>query len=256
MYHLVDTHAHLEEITDLGPALAAARLAGVAAIVAVGSDEPSNAKVIDIARQYPDLVYPALGLHPNNLTDGSVEPAVAFIAQHLDQAVAIGEIGLDYHRRALGIASKERQQAILATLLKLAAEHGKPVLIHARYAWRDALNLVVEAHIERAVFHWFTGPASVLQGIADRGYYISATPAASYHEEHQRAVKGVPLDRLLLETDAPVTYRQNPDALFEARPADVRRSLAAAAALRSTTEEEIAAATTMNAVKLFGLRLE
>ncbi len=256
MNRLVDTHAHLEEIADLDESLAAARLAGVAAIVAVGSDGVSNQKVIDIARRYPDFVYPALGLHPGNLKDSDLEPTLSFIEAHCVESVAIGEIGLDYHKRALGAASKKRQQEVLGMLLKVAAKHGKPVLVHSRYSWRDAFDLVDEAKIEKAVFHWFTGPASVLKDIADRGYYISATPAAAYHEEHRAAVRGSPLDRLLLETDSPVRYRQGAEAVFEARPADVRRSLTATAALKDLAEDEMAAATTMNAVKLFGLRLK
>jgi TatD DNase family protein len=256
MYRLVDTHAHLEEIADLEGVLASARLAGVVAIIAVGSDAASDEEVIDIARRYPDFVYPALGLHPNSLTDRGVDPAIAFINAHAGEAVAIGEIGLDYHKRALAVASKARQQEVLSTLLKVAAEHTKPVLVHSRYAWRDALHLVAEAHVERAVFHWFTGPTSVLYDITNRGYYVSATPAAAYHEEHRRAVKEAPLGQLLLETDSPVTYRLDNDASFQARPADVRRSLTAVAAVKGLPEAEIAASTTMNAVKLFGLQLQ
>jgi TatD DNase family protein len=256
MYRLVDTHAHLEEIPDLASALAAARVAGVAAIVAVGSDAASNARILDIARRYPGFVYPAFGLHPNNLSPGGLTDAMGFIAAHAGDAVAIGEVGLDYHRRALAVASKEHQQAALRDLLQIARRHHKPVLIHSRYAWRDALDIVTASPPDQAVFHWFTGPSSVLQDIVNRGYYLSATPAAAYHEEHRRAVRETPLDHLLLETDSPVTYRLDTDSSFQSLPADVRRSLTAASSLHGLTEEAVAAATTANAVKLFRLPLQ
>jgi hypothetical protein len=92
---------------------------------------------------------------------------------------------------------------------------------------------VVEAQIAKAVFHWYTGTSSVLRDIIDRACFISATPAVEYHEEHRRAVKEIPLDRLLLETDSPVVYRRGSEFEFESRPADVIRSLQGAAALRT-----------------------
>ncbi len=92
---------------------------------------------------------------------------------------------------------------MLKELLKIAKIHKKPVIIHSRYAWRDALSSVEEAEIEKAVFHWYTGTSSVLKEIVSQGYFISATPAVEYHEEHRRAVKEIPLERLLLETDSP-----------------------------------------------------
>jgi TatD DNase family protein len=253
MYPLVDTHAHLDEIEDLDRVISEARSAGVVAIVAVGADYESNNKVLDIAQAHQCFVYPALGLHPWNLKPDEIERNLEFIEAHLDKAVAIGEIGLDYHKRVRAVAEKDTQKSALRQLLALARRYSKPVSIHSRYAWRDSLDLVQESRLEKAVFHWFTGPSSVLRDIAGQGYFISATPAVEYHEEHRRAVKEIPLERLLLETDSPVVYGRGRDFEFEARPAAVLRALKGVASLRDVSEKQIARATTENAFRFFNL---
>ena len=107
------------------------------------------------------------------------------------------------------------------------------------------------AGVEKAVFHWFTGFSSVLRDILDAGYFISATPAAEYHEEHRRAIKETPMERLLLETDCPVAYGR--EARYHSQPADILRSLRAAAALKGMDEPALAKQTTYNARQLFGI---
>lgn len=253
MLPLIDTHAHLDEIEDLDNVMAAGREAGLVAVVAVGQDISSNQKALEIAAKHPGFVYPALGWHPWSLSEPEIKPSLDFIEENIDRAVAVGEIGLDYHKRVRAAASKEFQQDVLKKLLHIAARHHKPALVHSRYAWRDALDIIVAAGVGKAVFHWYTGTSSVLRDIIARGYYVSVTPAVEYHEEHRRAVKETPLKQLLLETDAPVTYARGRGEEFTASPADVRRSLKGAAALRGESEDEIAAATTENAKRLFGI---
>lgn len=254
LYRLVDTHAHLDEIENLEQVLTGAKKAGLVAIIAVGSDMASNEKTLEIAGRYPGFVYPALGYHPWNIKDAEIEANLAFIKENVAQAVGVGEIGLDYHKKVRDIADKDLQKRVLRELLKIAKENDKPVSVHSRYAWRDAYEIVKEAEITKAVFHWFTGPSGVLRDILDSGYYVSATPAVAYHEEHRRAVKEAPLSRLLLETDSPVVYGRGREGEFKSSPADVLRSLRGAAAIKGLSEEEIAEATIDNAKTLFGWR--
>lgn len=108
-----------------------------------------------------------------------------------------------------------------------------------------------ETGIKRLVFHWYTGFSSTLSELIEAGYYISATPAAEYHDEHRRAIREAPLDRLLLETDCPVFYGR-PDR-YRSQPSDVLRSLKAAAAIKNSTVAELALQTTNNARHLFGI---
>jgi TatD DNase family protein len=254
LLQLIDTHAHIDELQDLEPALTKAKESGVSAIVAVGSNHESNQKIMMLAASYKGFIYPALGLHPwelGNLDSDGINLTMKYIEENITQIVAIGEIGLDYDKRVIKVALKELQKHVLKRLLALAARYAKPVIIHSRYAWKDSFDIVREAGIERAVFHWFTGFSSVLREILDTGYFISATPAAEYHEEHRRAIKETPSDRLLLETDCPVTYgRENK---YRSRPADVIRSLKAAALLKGIEDSVLARQTTRTAIRFFNL---
>lgn len=253
MLRLIDTHAHLDEIEDLDAQIAEAKAAGLVAIIAVGSDLSSNRKVLEIANLHQGFVFPALGWHPWYIREDGIYANIDFIAANMDKAVAVGEIGLDYHKRVRAVADKDLQKRVLEELLKIAVAHGKPALIHSRYAWRDAYDAVDRTGLVKAVFHWYTGTSSVLRDIIAHGYYISVTPAVEYHEEHRRAVKEAPLEQLLLETDSPVTYGRGSDHEFVASPAYVRRSLKGAAALKGLSEEELAAVTTENAERLFSI---
>ncbi len=253
MFQIIDTHAHLDEIENLEAALTQAKEAGLAAIVAVGSDMASNKKTLEIAELFPGFVYAALGWHPWYIKESEIDANLEFIKANIDKAAAIGEVGLDYHKRVRAVADKDLQKRALRELLKIAKDYTKPALIHSRYAWRDALDLVQEAGLAKAVFHWYTGTSSVLRDIIDGGYYISVTPAVAYHEEHRRAVKETPVTQLLLETDCPVVYARGREGEFKSSPADAVRSLKGAAALKNLSEAEIATKTTENARRLFGI---
>ena len=254
MLEVIDTHAHLDELENLEPALKKAKESGVIAVVAVGSNQQSNQKVMGICMNHPNFIYPALGLHPwalSDLNSHQIDITLKSIEGKITEIVAIGEIGLDYDKRVTKVAPKELQKEILKRLLSLAWQYSKPVIIHSRYAWKDSFELVRESSIEKAVFHWFTGFSSVLKNIIEAGYFISATPAVEYHEEHRRAIRETPLEKLLLETDCPVIYgREN---RYRSEPADILRSLKAAAALKGINEHTLAQQTTHNAKQFFRL---
>ena len=251
---LIDTHAHLDEIEEISPVLEQARNSGLESIIAVGQDYTSNLKTFELAARRPQFIYPAIGLHPwaiGNMESTQIESNIQYIKDNLGRAVALGEVGLDYDKRVLKQAGKEIQKEVLRRLLELALEYSKPVSLHSRYAWKDSLTLIKEMGVKKLVFHWYTGFSSTLSELLEAGYYISATPAAEYHDEHRRAIREVPADRLLLETDCPVYYgREN---RYRSQPADVLRSLKAAAVIKGMDEKKLAAQTTLNAKRLFEL---
>lgn len=242
--NLIDTHAHLDEIDDLEGALARAKEAGVRAIIGVGMDLASNKKILMIASRYSGFVYPALGLHPWRLNRDELEDNLALIKRELSGCVAMGEIGLDFALKT----PQDYQIEVFQRLLDLASQMKKPVLLHARRAWAETLDLVKNFKIRKAVFHWYSGPADVLQSLFAGGYFISATPAAAYSEKHRRAIRAAPMNQLLLETDAPEIYRGNPS-----EPKDLLNTLQAVSELKGQNPREIAEQTFLNARDLFQL---
>ena len=252
MRQVFDTHAHLDQIEDVDVVLQRAQEAGLVGVVAVGIDTRSNEATLQLAERWPGLVHPALGLHPSELgglDEAAIERELAFIDANMCKAVAVGEVGLDYHKRIRAESSKELQREVFQQVLSIARRHDVPALVHSRYAWTDALQDVETAGLRTAVFHWFTGFAGVLKGIMDAGFHISATPAAEYHEEHRRAVRAVSIERLLLETDAPVWYGR--EIRYQSSPLDILRSLDAVAEVRDEDVAEVARTTTQAALQLF-----
>lgn len=248
---LFDAHAHLEEIRDLVGALERAARAGVTAVVAVGSDLESNRAVLDIAGRHDGVtVHPSLGIHPCRLERELLEPSLDFVAAHVGRSVAVGETGLDAWLRSVRKDSRllERQREVFGRLLVIARENDRPVIVHSRGAWRECLDMVLREGVRRALFHWYSGPADVLDGILEAGHLISATPAAAASEHHRRALSRAPLERILVETDAPTRFGEK-----ASEPADVALAVEALAGLKELTAGEVAAATSENARRFFGL---
>lgn len=241
---LIDTHAHLDEIQDLEGALARAREAGLQAIVAVGVDLASNEKVLHLANQFPQFVLPAIGLHPWRLEGADLDANFHFIEKELPRCLALGEVGLDFAIRT----PTEKQEEVFRALLALASREKKPVLLHARRAWGEALGILQSFGVEKAVFHWYSGPPDVLERVVEQGFSISATPAAAYSERHREAIRAVPLGQLLLETDCPEVYRGK-----RSEPKDILTALLSVGEVKGKPPEEIALQTFLNTVHFFQL---
>ena len=248
---LVDTHAHLEDLGNLDEALMRAEKAGVFAVVTMGSDRESNLWALEESGKHQRgklKVYPAIGLHPWGLDPSKIEANTQLIEENVHKVVAMGEIGLDYWYKQVRKSPerKELQKELFRRLLEIAKRNGKPVSIHSRGAWAECVEMAIETGIEKAVFHWFSGPLDVLERLLDEGYHVSATPAAVYSKEHRGAIKNTPLENLLLETDSPVVYRGEP-----AEPAHVLKTLSAVAELKGIRAETVAEETTDSARRLF-----
>jgi TatD DNase family protein len=241
---LVDCHAHLEQLGDLPKSLEQAKEAEVCGIIGVGMDVESNKRVLQIAEAHPRYVYPALGYHPWQIKEEEVEANLSFIRGHVEDCVALGEIGLDYKIKA----RKELQRRVFEELLNVALESDKPMILHCRYSHQRTFDMVKERKIEKAVFHWYSGSLDLLDKILSRGYYISATPALAYSPPHREAIQRAPIEAILLETDTPVSYQGR-----EARPKDVRVSLEEVARLKNLSHSTVAEQTTANASRFFGI---
>ena len=250
---VIDTHAHLDELNNLEQALDRAAKAGVSTIIAVSIDLNSCKKTLAIAETYSReslKVYPALGVHPSSALEENVEEALEYVSENSKRIVAVGEVGLDFWLKEArrNEEVRRRQENVFCRFLELAKNHSKPVLIHSRGAWERAYELVKGYDVEKAVFHWFSGPESVLKDILDSGYYISATPAAEYSKAHREAVMKTPLERIVLETDCPVRYKDE-----ESEPIFVLKTLRAVAEIKEVEDVEVAKQTTKNALHIFEL---
>jgi len=254
-YPLIDTHAHLEEVQGLKEALEEANACGVKKIIAVGSDLASSKNALKIAKEFKDLgVYAALGLHPGNLEGEDIGKTIEFIEANIAQAVAVGEIGLDYWykpARKPGPA-RDLQNEVFKRQLILAKKHNLPVSIHSRGAWKECLEMVKDAGVEKCVFHWYSGPQDILASVLEAGFFISATPAAEYSPEHRRAIEMTPIEKIFLETDSPVSFKPE-SGRYESRPEHTLRSLKAVSQIKGVSQEVVASITTEKAVEFFCL---
>ncbi|MDQ3856192.1 MAG: TatD family hydrolase [Chloroflexota bacterium] len=255
---LIDSHAHLSSpLFGAGAieALERARVAGVSLVVDVGAEPDDWERSLRLADESP-LVRCVLGLHPNSADAWSdeTEQRLRGLVAH-PRVVGIGETGLDYYR--LG-ASAETQRRVFIAHLQIGRETGLPVVIHAREAYDDILE-VLEAHGRdtRGVMHSFAGSVAHALRTVSLGYYVSISGPVTYKKaEALREVAAVvPLDRLLVETDSPF-LPPHPHRGRRNEPAYVRLTAEAVASARGVTLEEIAEATTANALRLFGLQME
>ena len=241
---MIDGHAHLNEIKDIDASISRALSSGVCAVIGVGMDIESNRATLDIAGRFPGIVYPAVGYHPWSIAAGQIEENLAFIKDRLPSCVALGEVGIDYKTKV----KKKVQWEVYGRLLSIAHEAGKPVIIHCRFSHARTYEMTASAGIERAVFHWFTGEKEILTRLLDSGYLISVTPALAYSPFHREAAAFAPLERILVETDAPVEYRGK-----ISEPADLILTLRELARIKGIAVEEAGRVTEQNTRSFYRL---
>ncbi|HEY7077321.1 MAG TPA: TatD family hydrolase [Solirubrobacteraceae bacterium] len=246
-----DSHTHI----DRGPAppaelVAEARNAGVSRILAIGMDSESCRAALQVAEAHAE-VFAAVGRHPNEATgyDEAVTDELRELAAH-DACRAIGETGLDDYR---DYAPRADQERAFAAHIALAHETGKPLVIHTRAAEEDTVaTLAREARGLEVILHCFSMPGR-LEECLDHGWWISFAGNVTYPKSNdlaEAAVK-VPLERLLVETDAPYLTPQ-PVRKERNRPAYVTHTARFIAERRGLAYAELEAAVDANAAKLFG----
>jgi TatD DNase family protein len=246
-----DSHCHLDDDGLPGgadAALAAARTAGVAAFVCVGTDAMRSAAALAIAAAHGD-VWATVGLHPHDAVQG-----VATIVDLVDRprVVAIGECGLDYH---YDYSPRDVQRAAFAAQVALARERGLPLVIHTREAWADTFAvLAAEGTPATTVFHCFTGGPDEARRCLDLGAYLSFSGIVSFKTATDvRAAAAIcPDENLLVETDAPY-LAPVPHRGRRNEPAYLPAVGAALAAATGRDVEAVAALTDRNARIAFRL---
>jgi TatD DNase family protein len=247
---MTDTHAHLDACSDpAAEVVARARAAEVERIVAVGSGLESCRETLAIAHANPG-VWAALGIHPHQAADDDVSRLNELRELLTDErALAVGETGLDFYR---DYAPRDRQRDLFARQLELAAELGKPVVVHTRAADEETAA-ALEAFAGTVVLHCFSS-SGLLAVALERGYYVSFAGNVTYPkaEELREAAREVPADRLLAETDSPYLSPQ-PRRGRPNEPANVVHTVATLAEARGEDTTVLAAQLDANATAAFSL---
>ncbi|MGB9698088.1 MAG: TatD family hydrolase [Thermodesulfobacteriota bacterium] len=253
---LVDSHAHLEMKDfdkDRERVIARAQEAGVKYIITVATNIPDTFKALEIAHKNAG-VFVALGIHPHEAKEIKEEDFAELrrLAQE-EKVVAFGEIGLDFYRQH---SPREIQLRRFRELLRLAQELTLPIIIHAREAEKEILNILrQEANGQwRGVFHCFSGDLAMAQQVIQMGFFISIPGTITFKKSlpQQEVVQKIPLERILLETDAPFLAPE-PYRGKRNEPAYVRFTAEKIAQLKGLSLADVARITSLNARLLFGV---
>ena len=263
---LIDSHAHIDLPAfdaDREQVLVRARQQGVRAVINVGLDLESSRVSLETARSHED-VFSTVGFHPHEaakVSDDALK-ALAELAQD-DKVVAVGETGLDFYRN---LAFRSHQLEAFKKQLDLAAELKLPVIIHCRQAHREVFKVLSQwvkatlssvGRLRRGVIHCFSGDIEEALGYIEIGFYISLAGSVTYPlaAELVQVAREVPLDKLLLETDAPFLP---PQAYRGKRnePSYVALTAEKVAQVRGISRGEVAEAAAKNTINLFGLPIK
>lgn len=249
---MLDTHCHLyypDFENDLDEVIARAKAAGVDRIMTIAVDRATAEQCLNIAARFPGVVHTAIGVHPSEVDKVSEKDLLWLEAMAGDTAVvAIGEIGLDIYRGETNLA---RQEVLFERMLRLANHAGLPAVIHHRAAGQRTIEIVKNIGLTRGVFHCFSEDETYARQVLDQGLNISFTGNITYKNSSlPQIVKQLPLDRILLETDAPfmapVPYRGK-----RCEPAYVREVAVKHAQIFGVTFDEVDRLTTSAAMNLF-----
>ncbi len=250
----IDSHAHYNDHAfseDREALLAALPTEGIRAVINIGDSLAASRTVLEMAHRYPYL-YAAVGVHPEN-TREITDDALVLLEEMLrdEKAVALGEIGLDFHYDDV---PRPIQREAFRKQLRLARRLGKPVVIHDREAHGECLSILQEEGITCGVMHCFSGSVEFMQEILRQGLYIALGGVVTYkNARHAVDVAAhVPPERLLLETDcpylAPVPHRGKRNA-----SPYIRHTAERIAEIRGISLDALAAQTVENTKALFGI---
>ncbi|MGE5677118.1 MAG: TatD family hydrolase [Pseudomonadota bacterium] len=253
---LFDTHAHLDDERfdeDRDAVIAQCRQDGVDLILNAGSNMETSVRSIALAGKY-DFIYAAVGVHPHDASqmDQGTAGALAALAENR-KVRAIGEIGLDYH---YDLSPRDVQQKRFIEQIDLARQLKLPIIVHDREAHGDVMDIFKKSRIKEVggVLHSFSGSAEMAQECLRMGLYLSISGPVTFNNAKKtvEAVRDIPLDMLLIETDStyltPVPHRGKRNY-----PGYVRFVAEKIAEIKGITFEEVARKTMENGKRLFGI---
>ena len=252
---MIDSHCHIgmDALSDVSGILMRAQTQGVKSVLSVACYESDYPAMIQLLTDYP-VIYGAFGIHPEYADSMPDADVLKQKIQAHPRIVGVGEIGLDYHYMG---ASKEVQRSVFERQIEIAAQIGKPIIIHAREADEDVMAILEAAARggllqNSGVLHCFTSGIKLAEKALELGLYISASGVITFKmsEGVRDVFRALPLNRLLVETDAPylapVPYRGRVN-----EPAYVMKTAEKLAELKGVSVEEVDEITTCNFNRLF-----
>ena len=255
---LIDAHIHLSDAeyakcTD--ELVAEAKSSNVVAIVSNSIDFETSIGSLKLAEKYPDTVYPALGIHPCNVTilkENELEETLKLISERSQkkEIVAVGEIGLDYKYEKI----LDKQLMVFDKMLRAAEKLNLPVIIHSRGITAQIVDMLPSYKLKRVLLHWFSHPMSALYKAVEHGYFITEGPPVAYSNGIRQVVKEVPLANLLTETDGPVTYRKPPFNDQLTRPSFINTVVEAIAEVKNMAVVDVAEQIARNFEGFFNIK--
>lgn len=252
---MIDSHCHLADAkfdADLREVIARAGNVGIDRMVCIADSMQEAEKCLKIAQKY-EQVFCSIGVHPHCAAQWQQQDAerIRTMMHSNPKAVAVGEIGLDYHYMH---SPKDVQKDVFRQQLLLAKELGKPAVVHCREAIADIKAIIDDVHPPKAVIHCCTERWEYVESLVAAGHFLSFTGIATFpaSEEIRRTMRMCPTAQLMIETDspylAPARYRGKRN-----EPAYVVEVATCAAQEKGMTLEEIDCLTTENTVRFFGL---
>ncbi len=255
---LIDTHSHLnfpDFKKDLEEVISRAKEEGIIHVVVVGIDSATSKKALELAELYSEFISPAIGFHPHEVKNLK-EADYCFLEKHLERVCAIGEIGLDWVKE---YSPKDLQIEHFIRQLELAKKHKKPVILHLRgdsNFWNTALSILKEYKELKLLFHCYTSDKEIASKILDLGGLISIPGVVTFGkaENLREAVKFIPIERLVVETDCPF-LAPHPVRGKRNEPAFLKYTAQKIAELKNMDLENFAEITTKNAIEFFKLEI-
>jgi len=255
----VDAHVHLsdEEYAGfIGEIVAEAKNSNVVALVSNSMDLNTCNGSLELAEQYPGMVYAALGIHPqsvNALAEDELQQTLELISKQRKKRalVAIGEIGLDSKYMDIW----DEQLKVFDSMLHLAEDLDLPVVIHSRGTTAQVVDMLPSYRVKKVLLHWFSNPMSALSKALEIGCYISEGAPTTYSNPIRDVVKRVPLTNLLTETDGPVRFFKAPFNGKRTTPAIIPTVVEAIAEIKAIDPERAAKQILKNFESFYGLRL-
>ena len=250
---MIDSHCHLTDPRlgeQLDVVLGRARAAGVGRMITIGTDVADAERCIALCRRHAN-VRCAVGIHPNYTHEADLNDLPRLRALQADPSVlALGEMGLDYFHK---FAGRARQLAFFEPQLQMAADLGRPVVIHSREATDDTLAVMRAFPAVRAVFHCFTGTPDEARKILDAGYLLGFTGAVTFKKADavREALALTPNDRMLVETDAPYLTPEPMRKQKTNEPALVVHVAEMVARVKGLSVEDVDRLTTENVRRFF-----